>query len=264
MKANAVAILVVAMGTVLLGCGQPEQAAPSASATAEAAAVKPFDHTLFDEILRAHVKNGLVDYAALEAQHAAQLDRYLQSLAEVKGFAGRDDELAFWLNAYNACVIRGILDLYPDVESVMKVKDFFKVERWRLAGKTYNLDQLENQVIRPRFKDPRIHFILVCAAQSCPPLQEDAMDPSRLQSQLEAATKVAINRTKYVQVDPAARTLTVTRIMSWYKQDFIDHSGSIQSYVSKYLAEPQKSQLEGAEYAVKFMDYDWTLNDVSR
>lgn len=264
MRLRTFVLLVLMLGTLLLGCGQPQQATPPRSATAEAAAARPFDHALFDEILRAHVKNGLVDYAALKAEHETQLDRYLQSLAEVKGFAGRDDELAFWLNAYNACVIEAVLERYPDIKSVMDTEDFFTVKRWRLAGQTYSFDELENEIIRPKFQDPRVHFILVCAAQSCPPLQHEAMDSARVQSQLEAATRAAINTGKYVQVDPEANVLTVTRIMSWYQQDFVDHSGSIQEYVASYSNESQKSQLQRGQYTVKFMAYDWTLNDISR
>ncbi|MBN1458828.1 MAG: DUF547 domain-containing protein [Armatimonadetes bacterium] len=257
-------VLIMMLGTLLLGCGQPDEATPTASATAEAAAAKPFDHALFDEILRAHVKNGFVDYAALKAERETQLDRYLQSLAEVKGFAGQDDELAFWLNAYNAGVIKAVLERYPDIKSVMDIEDFFTIKRWRLAGKTYSFDELENEIIRPKFTDPRVHFVLVCASRSCPPLQHEAMDAARVQSQLEAAAKAAINRRKYVQVDAEAKVLTVTRIMSWYQQDFVDHSGSIQNYVATYIDEPQKSKLWRGQYTVKFMDYDWTLNDISR
>jgi len=256
--------LAVMLGMLMLGCGQAHEASPAPGTLAEAAPAKPFDHALLDEILQAHVKNGFLDYAALKAEHAMQLDRYLQSLAEVRGFATRDDELAFWLNAYNTCVIKAVLERYPDIKSVMDIDDFFTATRWRLAGKTYSLDELEKEIIRPEFKDPRVHFILVCASQSCPPLQREAMDPSRLDSQLDAATRAALNDVKYVKVDPEAKTLTVTRIMSWYQQDFIDDAGSVQSYVAKYSAEPRKSQLKQGEYALEFMEYDWSLNDVSR
>lgn len=237
----------------------PGEAAPAAPA--ETAALTSFDHTPFDRILQSHVENGLVDYASLKAEDEADLDEYLQSLADAKGFAGPDDELAFWLNAYNAGVIKGILDRYPNVKSVMDIKGFFDDKRWMAAGRLRSLNEIENEIVRPRFEDPRIHFILVCAAQSCPPLPNRAMNGPTLQSQLDRAAKDAISSTKYVQVDPEAKVLRLTRIMSWYRKDFEDDAGSLQAYVLKYIEDPAKSQLRGANYTVQFMDYDWALND---
>ncbi len=257
---------VLLLGLCLLGCGRSlsPAVAPTTPAGAQAAAVKPFDHTLFDQILRAHVENGFVDYKALKAQHSAQLEEYLRSLAGAKGFAGRDDELAFWLNAYNAFVIKGVLEHYPGLKSVMDLKGFFDDRRWKAAGKLRSLNEIENEIVRPRFEDPRIHFILVCAAQSCPPLQSRAMEGATLQSQLDRAAREAINRSKYVQVEPRAKVLRLTRVMSWYRKDFEQNAGSLQAYVLKYIAEPAKSQLETADYTVEFMDYDWALNDIPR
>ena len=254
----------VLLAALLLGC---QQRSPTEMEVAPAPAASPigasFEHGLFDRILQAHVEDGLVDYASLEAEHAGDLDEYLQSLADAKGFAGSDDELAFWLNAYNASVIKGILDRYPGVKSVMGIKGFFDDKRWMTAGRLRSVNEIENEIIRPRFEDPRIHFILVCAAQSCPPLQNRAMDGTTLQSQLDRATRDVINSTKYVQVDPEAKVLRLTRIMSWYRDDFEADAGSLQAYVLKYIEDPGKSQLQGADYTVQFMDYDWALNDVS-
>jgi len=255
--------LALSLMLLMLGCGQPEPAAGTAGPPAEAAAPTPFDHSLFDTILLAHVENGLVDYEALKGQHSKQLEQYLRSLADAKGFAGRDEELAFWLNAYNAFVIKGVLEHYPGLESVMEVKGFFDDRRWRAARKLHSLNEIENEIIRPKFKDPRIHFILACAAQSCPPLQSRAMNPASLQSQLESAARNAINSTKYVRVDPKAKVLRLTRVMSWYRKDFEENAGSLQAYVLKSIEDPAQSQLQRADYTVQFMDYDWALNDAS-
>ena len=254
----------VLLASLLLGC-QQKSATKMEAASAPAAAPTPtsasFDHTPFDRILQAHVKDGLVDYASLKGQDERNLDAYLESLADAKGFAGPDDELAFWLNVYNAAVIEGILDRYPNLESVMDIEGFFDERRWMAAGRLRSLNEIENEIIRPRFEDPRIHFILVCAAQSCPPLQNRAMDRATLESQLHRATKEAINNPKHVQVDVEAKVLRLTRIMSWFRKDFEDDSGSLESYVLKYIDEPARSQLRKDKYTVQFMDYDWTLND---
>jgi len=264
MKRLAPTALALFAATLCTGCGERGAQTPIAPAPRTAQAARPgFDHSAFDEILRAHVKHGMLDYRALKTEHAAALDRYLQSLAaaDPQGFANRDDELAYWLNAYNAFVIAGVLEHYPDIRSVMDFPDFFKAKRWKAAGEVRSLDQIENDIIRPRFEDPRIHFILVCAARSCPPLQDRAMDPAKLQSQLDAAARAAVNSANYVREDPGRKVLHLTRIMTWYRKDFVEEAGSLQAYVARYLKPPAKSRLHGSEYSIEFMDYDWALND---
>ena len=159
--------LALAAALVLLGCRGQQQAASDSSRAAQVGP-PPFDHTIFDQILRARVKDGKVDYRALAQEDADSLQQYLRQLAETdpNGFAGADDELAFWLNAYNAFVIAGVLERYPDIERVTDFPDFFNEKRWSAVGRSLSLDEIENKIIRPRFKDPRIHFILVCAAHA--------------------------------------------------------------------------------------------------
>jgi hypothetical protein len=263
MNARLAAAIAAAAGSILLGCQSKPAPVSVGSELVEAATAKTFDHSSFDAILRAHVKNGMVDYQALKSQHAQPLEDYIKALgsADPSAFAGRDDELAFWLNAYNAFVIKGVLERYAGLKSVMDVSDFFKQKRWKAAGKLRSLDEIENEIIRPRSKDPRIHFILVCAAQSCPPLQDSAMDPARLESQMDKATREAVNNTRYVHLDARSKTLRLTRIMSWYKTDFVEKDGSLEAFLIRYLEEPAKSHLKAGGYRVEFMDYDWRLND---
>jgi hypothetical protein len=220
-------------------------------------------HTLFDEILQAHVENGKVDYQALKAKDATQLKRYLEQLAgaDSKRFADRDDELAFWLNAYNAGVISKVLARYPDITSVMDVKGFFDDKDLKVAGQARSLNEIENQIIRPEFKDPRVHWILVCGAISCPPLQNRAMEGATLQTQLDGAARLVVNNDKYVQIDQKAKRLRLSRIMTWYKQDFVDTYGSLEASLEKYLDEPARGQVKAGRYTVEFMPYDWALND---
>ncbi len=259
--------LVLAVSAAVLvhigGCQGPEPAGPAGAAAN--AAPTPIEHTLFDEILRAHVKEGMVDYRTLQAKDAGKLQEYLRSLAlaDPTAFKGPDDELAFWLNAYNAFVIAGVLEHYPGLEKVQDLPDFFKDTRWSAAGQLYSLNEIENEIIRPEFGDPRIHFILVCAAQSCPPLQAGAMIPETLQADLDRATREAVNNAKYVLVDADAGVLRLTRIMSWYQKDFVEKDGSLEAFLLRYLEEPARSQVEGGEHTIEFMAYDWTLNDLS-
>lgn len=262
MRACAAVLAAMCVGLLLAGCQQREGAGPIASRAVEAA-TRGFDHSAFDAILRAHVRDGAVNYAALKAEHSDELAGYVASLAEAdpNGFTGADDELAFWLNAYNAFVIGGVLARYPEIEKVTDVGDFFKRARWKAAGGIYSLDQIENDIVRSKFEDPRIHFVLVCAAQSCPPLQAHAMDPTMLQEQLDRATREAVNDPKYVTIDPDGRVLRLTRIMSWYKQDFVEKDGSLEAFLQRYLDEPARNQLAQADFTIEFMEYDWALND---
>ncbi len=257
------AIAIAAAAGLLLGCQSAQKPVSVGSGPVEGALAATSDHSAFDAILQAHIRDGMVDYGALQAQHAQQLDEYVGVLgaADPDGFASRDDELAFWLNAYNALVIKGVLELYPGLDTVMDAADFFEKKRWKVAGVLRSLNEIENDIIRPKFEDPRIHFILVCGARSCPPLQDRAMDPARLESQLDDATRAAVNNTKYVQVDAKRKALRLTRIMRWYRADFVEKDGSLEAFVLRYLDEPDRSQLEAGGYAIEFMDYDWRLND---
>jgi hypothetical protein len=247
----------------LCACGGREDTPTQAQAAAVPS--RP-EHTLFDEILRAHVQRGLMDYRDLKAKDAGKLQQYLQQLAaaDPTRFASRDDELAFWLNAYNAGVISKVLARYPDIKSVMDVKGFFDAKDLKVAGRARSLGEIENQIIRPKFKDPRVHWILVCAAMSCPPLPNRAMEGATLQKQLDAAARFVVNNDKYVQIDQKAERVRLSRIMSWYKQDFVDKHGSLEAFMLRYAEPARRKQLEAGKYAIEFMQYDWALNDAGR
>jgi hypothetical protein len=260
------ACALLAASLLVTGC-QTQHTNPVDSPPPSGAQGRAFDHSLYNEIVRAHVtEGGLLDYEALQSKHADKLRRYLASVAKAApdGFAGGDDELAFWLNAYNAFVIAGVLEHYPDIVSVMDFPDFFKAKRWEAAGKPRSLDEIENEIIRPRFKDPRIHFVLVCAAQDCPPLPAHAMAAETLQAELERYTRQAVNHSKYVEVDPDRKALRLTKIMQWYGKDFVEKDSSLEAFLLRYLDEPARSQLAAGGYSIEFRSYDWRLNDVGR
>ncbi len=236
---------------------------PRSPTQAGAAQVRAFDHSRYDRILRTYVKRGKVDYTSLKAKEAGAINAYVASLASPKGLATHEEELAFWLNAYNACVIAGVIEHYPGLKSVQDIPNFFDNKRWLVTGKKRSLNEMENEIIRPKFKDPRVHFVLVCAAQSCPPLPPYAMTGSDLQRDLEKITTQVVNDERYVKLDPKTKKLRLTHIMSWYKKDFVDKYGSLESFLLRYLAEPRKSQLKQGGYTIEFMEYDWRLNDAS-
>jgi hypothetical protein len=260
------ACALLAASMLVAGC-QAQESGPAVARPPSGTQRSAFDHSLHNEIMRTYVtEDGLLDYKALQSRHSDTLKAYLESLAAAGAdrFAGPDDELAFWLNAYNAFVIAGVLEHYPGIESVMDFPDFFKAKRWEAAGKQRSLDEIENEIIRPRFKDPRIHFVLVCAAQDCPQLPARAMTAETVHADLEHFTRQAVNNSKYVEVDSDGRKLHLTKIMQWYKKDFVEKDGSLEAFLLRYLDEPARGQLAADGYTVEFKSYDWRLNDVDR
>jgi hypothetical protein len=125
-----------------------------------------------------------------------------------------------------------------------------------------SLNEIEKEV--RSFRDPRIHFVLVCGAKSCPPLRPYALLGRELQEKLEEITRKVVNDERYVQVDAKGKRVRLTRILSWYQQDFVDRYGSLEQFLLRYLKEPTRGELAAGGYTVEFMPYDWALNDASR
>ncbi|MHC4219394.1 MAG: VTT domain-containing protein [Planctomycetota bacterium] len=222
-----------------------------------------FDHRPFDVLLRKHVdKDGGVDYSGL-AGDTDSLDQYL---AAVRGAPfdemGRDEKLTLLINAYNAFTLRLILDHYP----VKSIKDIpapkrWDDERWNLGGHVWSLNQIEHEQIRPKFKEPRIHFALVCAAVGCPKLRNEAYAADRLEAQLEDQTRYAHGHDRWLKYDRDAHVLWLTKLYDWYGGDFKQAGGSVMAYAAKYSPELGQALEAGRPPKVRWLDYDWTLND---
>ena len=155
------------------------------------------DHGLYGELLKAHVKDGVVDYQGFKNDEA-QLDRYLEMLAATHTKTlSSDEQFAFYINAYNAWTIKLILSDYPGIKSIKDLGSFFsspwKKEIAHLDGKKVSLDYIEHDILRPRFKDPRIHFAVNCASKSCPPLLWEPYRGDILDRQLTTVTERFIN-----------------------------------------------------------------------
>lgn len=224
------------------------------------------DHAPLDALLKAHVdERGRVNYPAI-ARDPGMLDAYIQSLAAVDLDTLEDpDQLALLINAYNAFTIKLITEHYDNgaLESIMDIPEArrWKHQRWVIAGETYSLDQIENQVIRKNFSEPRIHFALVCAAQSCPLLRRFAYTGEQLDQQLEQAARATHEDDRWARYDPRRRTLYLTRLYEWYGQDFIKDAGSIEAYAAQFLPALKQDLDRGRKLRIEFLDYSWDLND---
>jgi hypothetical protein len=219
------------------------------------------DHALFASLLSRHVKDGVVDYKGVKDDEAI-LDRYLDALAAVDPEPlSPDDQFAFYVNAYNAWTIKLILSRYPDIRSIKDLGSLFsspwKKNIARIDGNLMTLDQIEHDILRKRFKDPRVHFAVNCASKSCPPLQGEPFTGSRLNDQLNQAAQAFINAPRFNRLE--GDTLWVSKIFDWFSEDF---QGGVVAYFIQFADAPLSDQLvkNKERIKVKYLDYDWSLN----
>jgi hypothetical protein len=234
------------------------------------AACSPADHShaQWSAILERWVQDGGLDYGGLQHEGQAPLAAYLASLS---GTCAEDYErwthaqrIAFWINAYNAFTVRLILDHHP-IASIRRIgwlpgaafrEKFIPMQG--LKGGTISLDEIEHGTLRSAFREPRIHFALVCASRSCPPLRREAYRGMDLDRQLDDQTRTFLRDPTKNRVDPTARTLYLSPIFKWFAGDFEAAAGSLPAYVAPYLGSDTTSV---SDYRVEFLDYDWSLND---
>ncbi len=217
-------------------------------------------HALFDAALKRHVRDGWVKYPGLAQD--ADFKAYLGWLKHVNPdtFANRDAEMAFWVNAYNALAIQGVLQYYP-VARVIDVPGFFDKNRHAVAGGKYTLDEIEKQMLFPRFQDPRLHFVLVCAARSCPALPAEAYTGATIRARLDTVTHRFLTNPQKNQLDRKNRILHLSKIFQWYKEDFVQAAGSVLAFIKPYLAPEDRRFLEQHEVEIRYLEYDWRLNE---
>jgi hypothetical protein len=219
------------------------------------------DHSLYGELLAKHGKNGVVDHEGFKKQEA-KLDEYLAVLENTRvNELSRNEQFAFYVNAYNGWTIKLILGAYPDIDSIKDLGSIFQ-SPWekkivRLNGKLLTPDDIEHEILRAQFKDPRVHFAVNCASKSCPPLISQPYRGSTLDNQLDDATRAFIN-------DPArnylkGNKLYVSRRFKWFSEDFNAH---VLGFFLKYAEGDFKKRLEAQKDKVKivYLSYDWSLN----
>jgi hypothetical protein len=238
------------------------------------AQARTFDHRAFDGLLRAHVAAGMVDYDAFAA--SPEFPRYLARLAAFDpATLGRSEQLAFWINAYNAYTIQ-LINKHEERESIRNINKTFGVKAYgpwkeklaRVGGTAYGLDDIEQGIIRKRYDEPRIHFALVCAAVGCPPLRSEAYTGARLDAQLDDQARTFLLKSPAKnRVDVASRTVYLSPIFVEFRdyiKDFGGSNASVGRYVARYFpAGAQRDLLMSGDFKVEVTNYDWKLNSVS-
>lgn len=229
------------------------------------AAQKPVQHDIWDALLKKHVrKDGFVDYKGF-VKDSARLNQYLEVLssAHPQSFWSRAEQMAYWINAYNAFTVKLIVQHYPvaSIKDIKKgiplVNTVWDIKFIQIQDKTYDLNNIEHDILRPQFKDARIHAAINCASYSCPRLHNEAFTAAKLEQQLDIVTRSFVN-------DPLRNRIKADRaelsaIFNWFGGDFKRDAGSVRAFVNKYAQIKVKDTGK-----ITFMDYDWSLNDAGR
>jgi len=263
--------LVVLVGLMLAGCTGGANVQP-VRAQGAVQAPSAVDHGTYTDLLQTYVDGaGMVDYAALKADHDAALAPYLRMLAETDPSSLDEPErLAFWINAYNALTLKLIIDHFP-VETIRSItpaggptvprlNDPWHVKVGEVGGQMRTLDEIEHDIIRARFDEPRIHFALVCAAISCPRLRREAFVGNRLNAQLDDQARTFLHADRKNAIPADDETVRLSRIFKWFEGDFGEDTDAVQRYLAPYFDGPVQQKLSEAAYAVDYLDYDWALN----
>ena len=221
-----------------------------------------FNHQKLQQTLEAYVKDGHVDYPNLGSD--ASFHAYIQNLQRTapQQLPTPNHRLAFWINAYNAFAIKGILNGYSP-SSLTGRYTYFIGQKYVVGGEPVNLYDLERKILIPYFHEPRIHFAIVCASKSCPKLQPWAYSPEYIDPQLNQSARQFINDPSRNRFDQRRKIAYLSKIFDWFEEDFVNHSGSILRYIAQFVQDHElANDLRSTPYAIEFLEYDWNLNGI--
>lgn len=275
-------LFVLLVGSLALS-GQSSRAEFEQFASFDAASETVVDHTAWDQLLQAYVKPdetgfNRVDYASFKSSGHAALKNYVKALEGIDPTKlNRNEQFAYWANLYNAKTIDVVLDAYP-VNSIREISidanalDFFKSAvglggPWKakiitVNGQQLSLDNVEHDIMRKVYRDPRVHYAVNCASIGCPNLNTVAFTGSNLEAELEAGARKFINHPRGIAVLDDG-TVVASSIYSWFQVDFGGSETGVLDHVRKYAEPGLLQKLEGKTAIARF-EYDWSLNDVQQ
>ena len=277
MEIGRVTILIVILFAIVIpiilwGNNQKPSQEVSESSFSKEEQLRRFDS--FNSILKSFVNRaGRVDYVSLR-ENPFKLDQYVEFISEVSPesrpdlFETEDDRKAYWINAYNALIMKAVVD-NPGISSVKDLgwgMGIFWRKKFNVGGKLMTLNQIENAILRKKFKDPRIHFAINCASKSCPLLGKRIFRGESLDVELEKKVAEFIQNKENVRIVHSKREVEVSRIFKWYKKDFISGGKSLLEYILEFRPDisPNEKERIIKEYKIRFNDYDWGLNSQNR
>ncbi|MGD1951828.1 MAG: DUF547 domain-containing protein [Leptolyngbyaceae cyanobacterium] len=262
----------------LVGCATSAvTTASDPSAQVEIASAQGVDYTLYDEVLSVYVDDsGWVDYANLQ-QSRQELDTFNNGLATIDDATVSDwsetEQIAFWINAYNSLTLKSIIDQTPIKPSIKDITGVWRLRKHPINETEKTLNNIEHDVLRVDFDEPRLHAAIVCAAISCPPLRTEAFTGDNLDAQLDEQVVQWLARPDGLNIDQGAGEVKISKIFSWFGVDWIPSYGvdsgftgseeerAVLNFISNYVSEEDRAYLEAGEYKLSYFDYDWALND---
>lgn len=222
------------------------------------------DHSLWSRLLKAHVDDrGLVNYKGFKKDEK-ELKKYLDLLSKnpPSNKWSQNEQKAYWINAYNAYTVQLILDNYPvgsikDIGSKIKipfVNTPWDIEFIEIGGQKYDLNNIEHDILRKKFNDPRIHFVLVCAAVSCPRLRNEAYAADKLDQQMDDQGRDFLNNPARNDIRKGKASLS--ELFNWYRMDWNDNGKSVEYWVNRYA----NNKIDKST-RIAYMEYNWNLNE---
>jgi hypothetical protein len=242
-----------------------------------------FDYSDYTQLLQKHVDDsGMVSYAALTAEPET-LHTFLQSMAkldpDIYENYSKSDKIAFWLNAYNTCTLEAIIDNYPikpsffrsrlyPKNSIRQIPGVWNELTFDVMGRKLTLEHIEHKILRKQFIEPRIHMAMVCAAIGCPPLRSEPYLGEKLTEQLDdQARKFLANPDKF-RIDRQEAVLYLSPIFKWFAEDFVvkysakgKGESAVPDFLRGYLSESDAVFVGSGKFKIKYLKYDWTLNE---
>lgn len=205
-----------------------------------------------DTFFSKNVANGKVAYKAIHSNPEV-LNQLMESASKITlGGADAKTTQAFWINAYNLAVIKGVVDNYP-IKSPLDKTGFFDKTKYNLGGTSITLNAIENKMLRAKYNDARFHFVLVCGAIGCPPIIPKAYKPSTLDSQLKTQATKALNNKNFIKVSDSK--VELSEIFKWYQEDFVKQGSEID-YINTF-----RSDKISEDAKISYYPYDWRLNE---
>ncbi|MEL6815146.1 MAG: DUF547 domain-containing protein [Cyanobacteria bacterium J06598_3] len=230
----------------------------------------------FADVLSSYVDDqGLVDYTSLQGDRQA-LDAYNASLqltpAATYESWSEADQIAFLINAYNSLTLKSIIDESPIKNSIKDIIGVWRFKKHGLLEDKQTLNNIEHDILRANFNEPRIHAALVCAAISCPYLRQEPFTGENLDAQLDDQSKIFISRPEAFEIDRANNEVKLSAIFDWFGEDWVlsyattegfagsDSQRAVLNFISGYLSEADSEYLKAGGYTISYSDYDWSLN----
>lgn len=276
-KWPACASLALVMTAMLAGCSAATKKTTGGAAFPNA----KFDstYTNYARLLASVVRGRLVDYAALKTSQA-ELEQIVADFGALESgkLAAMPNEAktAFYINAYNAITLLSVTEKYP-VKSIKDISGVWNKRKWTVAGQELTLDDIEHKRLRKELSEARIHFAVNCASIGCPPLAPVPYLPHSLSDQLDESCRAYFNDTTLTWLDSRAKKLYTSKIFDWFGGDFKSFplgpglnkslskkEAAIVSFIASFLPEKKAAQLLSQTRSLKYLSYDWGLNDTKR